>query len=273
MRRTTEELAQTERFENLYARSQSPVMLSIERSVCGCNYGGSSWTTRTEADGLITLLGLRSGMHLLDLGAGSGWPALYMSKQSGCSVTLVDLPANALRIARQRATRDGISQRVAAVVADAANLSFPDASFDAISHSDLLCCLKHKRSVLAACRRTIRADGCMAFTVISVAPGLSVEQHYRAVENGPEFIESDDDYSSMLDQTGWKIISCDDITAAYAASCKRQLEVDETQEHELAPLIGKDEYSQRVSGWRAKLSAIGDELLRRELFLAVPQPT
>ncbi len=271
MRCTPEQLAQMERFENVYARSQSPVMLSIERSVCGCDYGGNSWTTRTEADGLIASLELQPGSRLLDLGAGSGWPALYMAEKSGCSVTLVDLPANGLRIAEERATKDGISHRVTTVIADAAHLSFPDSSFDAISHSDLLCCLKHKRSVLASCRRTIRPNGRMAFTVISVAPGLSIEQRRRAVENGPEFIDSDDDYSSMLDQTGWKIINCQDITAAFAASCKRQLEADETQEQELSTFIGKDEFSERVSGWRAELAAIDDCLLRREQFVAVPQ--
>ena len=89
---TPEELALKQRYEAVYERSQAPVMLSIERSVCGCDYGGNSWTTRAEADDLITMLDLRPGSHLLDLGAGSGWPALYVAKMSGCAVTLVDLP-------------------------------------------------------------------------------------------------------------------------------------------------------------------------------------
>jgi len=271
MQRTPEELAQTERLEETYAKSQSPVMLAIERRVCGCDYGGNSWTTRTEADGLIAALELRRGSRLLDLGAGSGWPALYMAKKSGCSVTLVDLPANGLRIAKERAAKDRITQQVTTEIADAAQLSFPDGSFDAISHSDLLCCLRRKRSVLAACRRTIRTDGRMAFTVISVSPGLPVEQRRRAVENGPEFIESDVGYSDLLEQTGWKITNCQDITAAYAASCKRQLEADEAHTDELVTFIGRDEFSERAAGWRAKIAAIGDGLLRRELFLAVPE--
>jgi cyclopropane fatty-acyl-phospholipid synthase-like methyltransferase len=271
MQRTTEELAQTERFEDLYVATQSPVMLSIERAVCGCDYGGTSWTTRAEADGLIDMLELTSTKHLLDLGAGSGWPALYMAEKSGCSVTLVDLPANGLRIAGQRAVKDGLSRRATMVVSDAANLSFPDSSFDAISHSDLLCCLTHKRSVLASCRRTVRRGGHMAFTVISVAPGLSAEQHRRAVENGPEFIESDADYATMLEETGWKIVDGQDVTAAFAATCRRQLEADESCEQELASFLGSDEYSERVSGWRSKASAISDGLVRRQLFLAVPR--
>ncbi len=271
MQRTPEELAQTQRLENTYAKSQSPVMLAIERRVCGCDYGGNSWTTRTEADGLIAALELRRGSRLLDLGAGSGWPALYMAKKSGCSVTLVDLPANGLRIAKERATKDRITQQVTTEIADAAQLSFPDSSFDAISHSDLLCCLRRKRSVLAACRRTIRTDGRMAFTVISVSPGLPVEQRRRAVENGPEFIESDARYSDLLEQTGWKITNCKDITAAYAASCKRQLEADEAHTEKLVTFIGKDEYAERVapgvvpgcSGVAVQIVVRASQLIRR----------
>jgi hypothetical protein len=73
-----EERAQTDRFDELYVRAQSPVILSIERSVCGCDYGGTSWTTRDEAERIGAILGLRPGLRLLDLGAGSGWPALYL---------------------------------------------------------------------------------------------------------------------------------------------------------------------------------------------------
>ncbi len=271
MRCTPEELAQKKRFEDVYARSQSPVMLSIERSVCGCDYGGNSWTTRTEADDLIASLELGPESHLLDLGAGSGWPALYMAKKTRCKAMLVDLPANGLRIAEERAAKDHISHKVTTVVADAARLCFPDNSFDAISHSDLLCCLKRKRSVLASCRRTMRPPGRMAFTVISVAAGLSMEQRRRAVDNGPEFIESDADYFSMLDQTAWKVINHQDITVSFAASCKHQLDADEVREVELANIIGQEEFSERIAGWRAKLAAINDGLLRRELFLVEPQ--
>jgi 2-polyprenyl-3-methyl-5-hydroxy-6-metoxy-1,4-benzoquinol methylase len=103
-----EEAAQRRRFEELYARAQSPVMRSIERSVCGCDYGASSWTTREEAQRIGTLLGLRPGVRLLDVGAGSGWPGLYLAKTSGCDVALVDLPLSGLRIAAQRAVADRV---------------------------------------------------------------------------------------------------------------------------------------------------------------------
>ena len=266
-----EERAQMERLEAVYRRSQAPVMLAIEREVCGCDYGGNSWTTLAQARQMAAHLDLRPGKRLLDLVAGSGWPALHLGKSSGCDVTLVDLPLSGLRIAAERARKDAIPGEVWAAVADAAALPFPDGCFDAISHSDLLCCLRQKRSALAACRRVIRDPGRMAFTVISVAPGLSAERYRRAVANGPEFIEAEADYSTLLAETGWTLAAREDITAAYVASCRRQLRADEDRKDGLAALIGAEELAERLAEWRAKLAAFKDHLLRRELFVARPR--
>jgi len=266
-----EERAQKERLEAVYRRSQSPVMLAIERDVCGCDYGGNSWTTLAQAQQMAAHLGLRPGLRLLDLGAGSGWPGLYLGKTSGCDVMLVDLPLSGLRIAADRARKDAIPGEVWAAVADAAALPFPEGCFDAISHSDLLCCLRQKRSVLVTCRRAIRDPGRMAFTVISVAPGLSAEQYRRAVANGPEFIETETDYPTLLAETGWALAAREDITTAYVASCRRQLIADEARKDGLVALIGAEEFAERLAEWRAKLAAFGDNLLQRELFVARPR--
>ena len=270
MRCSREERAQRERFSEAYLRAQLPVMLSVERSVCGCDYGGTSWTTRDEARRIGALLGLRPGLRLLDVGAGSGWPGLYLAEQSGCDITLVDLPFAGLRIAVDRAVKDRVPGACWVAVADAAGLPFRDGSFDAVSHSDVLCCLREKRAVLEACRRVIRSGGPMVFSVISVAPGLSRDDYRRAVENGPEFIESETDYPPLLGQTGWTVVDCQDITIDHAASYRRQLHADEERKDALETVIGASEFAERQAGWRSKLTAVEDGLLRRELFVAIP---
>lgn len=270
MTRSLQEKQHTEQFEARYAAAQSPVMRAMERRVCGCDYGANSWTTRDEADDLATRLELGRGVRLLDLGAGSGWPGLYLSGESGCDVVLVDLPFTGLKIAAQRSRDTGIETRTSLALADAAHLPFRDASFDAVNHSDLLCCLRQKRKVLAACRRVIRRRGRMMFTVISIMPNLSLARYRCAAANGPEFVESDTDYAELLEQTGWVITARDDVTAAYAASCRRQIEIEDQHQEELAALFSAAERAERMDKWQGLFAAISDKLLRRELFEAVP---
>jgi SAM-dependent methyltransferase len=270
MKRSPEEQAQTERLESTYERLRSPVMSSIERRVCGCDYGGNSWTTRVEAERIGALLGLRSGLRFVDVGSGSGWPGLYLAEKSGCDVVLVDLPLAGLRIAANRANTDKLAGDCRVMCADAAHMPFSDASFDALSHSDLLCCLKDKRAVLESCQRVTRRGGRMVFTVISIAPNLSREDQKRAEGKGPEFVESDTDYLTLLTQTGWTVLDSEDLSSAYADSVRRQVEADKENQNEVIAVLGACEYADRQAGWKSTLSALDGGLLRRELFVTTP---
>ena len=264
---TEPELALKKRFEDAYAKTMDPIMQKIERQVCGCDYGGNSWTTRKQADDLVSLLRLGSATRLIDLGSGTGWPGLYLAKESNCSVSLVDLPEIGLDIAKRRAAKEGLSNRVEFHVADAADLPFSDDAFDAVCHSDLLCCLVRKREVLENCRRVIRKGGTMAFTVISVAPGLSVASYERALANAPEFIEAEASYSVLLRDTGWRQVERIDLTQSYRDSCRRQIAADEEFQEGLSAILGRQQATERLENWRSKLRAIEDGLFRRELFV------
>ena len=123
---TAEDLALSEQFAQSYRRGRTAVMQSIERAVCGCDYGGTSYATREEADDIGAMLALRPGQRLLEVGAGSGWPALYLADWSGCDVTLTDLPLDGLRIAGERAVADGIAGACWLAVADGGALPFAD---------------------------------------------------------------------------------------------------------------------------------------------------
>lgn len=270
MKRDISEIEQTQRFDAIYDQSQSPVMQSITDDVCGCGYIGSSWSTRDEADLVLKHLQLRKSSKLLELGAGAGWPGLHLAKESGCSVTLLDLPETGIALARERAEKDGISQQVEAVVADASNVPYAPRTFSAINHSDLLCCLLPKQKALAECRRVIQDTGRMAFSVISVAPDLSREDHKEAVANGPPFIESEVPYVRMLSETGWRIQMQRDVTSDYEDACARMLQSDRRHKAELIALIGQEEYDLGSEKWANKLSAIQRRLTLREFFVVEP---
>ncbi|HJM92776.1 MAG: class I SAM-dependent methyltransferase [Alphaproteobacteria bacterium] len=260
------EQAQTEQFAAIYRRNQLPVMRSVERQVCGCDYGGTSWTTRKEADEIAGLLGLREGVHLLDLGSGSGWPALYWAETTGCNTVLTDLPFDSLRLAARRVIDDGLGTSCCFALASGIELPFSDGAFDAISHSDVLCCLPDKFAVLRSCHQALRRDGRMVFPVISIALGLGEADYQRAVENGPPFIEADMDYPKLLQRTGWVIDQCWDVTENFAATYRRLMDAEAGEVKALLDLFGVAGLAERQAGQREKLRAIDDGLLCREIF-------
>jgi ubiquinone/menaquinone biosynthesis C-methylase UbiE len=261
---------QRDRFDQIYLRNQAPVLQSVERCVFGCDYGATSWANRDEADELATLLELAPGVRLLDVGAGSGRPGLYMAQTSGCDIALVDVPFSGLRIAAERAVKDDLAGDCWVAAADGANLPFCDASFDAISHSDVLCCLVEKRVVLESCRRVVRPGGRMVFSVIYVEGGLSPEEYRRAVDAGPPFVETETGYPAMLAETGWKILDEHDKTAVFANTVQRQSQALKSRQDGLETLIGAGDYADRQKRLESKYRAAGDRILRRSLFVAAP---
>lgn len=125
-------------FAGRYSVAPSSVLDEMERRVIGDVWGANGYTTVAEANRLAEALALTKGKHLLDVGTGRGWPGLYLSKITGCRVTLTDLPYEGLHAALGRAAQDDLDV-TGAVVASAKTLPFAARSFDAIAHTDVLC--------------------------------------------------------------------------------------------------------------------------------------
>ena len=270
MPRTADEQAVISRFSDRYEVARAEVLLEIERAVCGCDYGGTSWTTLGEARNVVEMLGLRPGRRLLEVGAGAGWPGLFMAKESGCDLALIDLPLPGLRVAKERAADDGPAGTCWVAVADGAALPFASGFFDAVVQSDVLCCLPEKQAVLKACRRVIRGGGKMVFSVILVSPDLSAADYREAVAGGPPFVETAVSYPTMLRRAGWQITDHLDLTPAYLSSVGRFVDMEEARSERIEAVMGETRAAEQLARRRAALHVLERGLLRRELFGAVP---
>ncbi len=270
MPRTSKDREVAADFGRQYKLVLADVMLAMERDACGSDYGGTSWTTRAEADHIGRLLDLAPGDRLLDIGSGAGWPGLYLARSRGCDVTLTDLPLAGLEIAAKRAKEDRLSGVCWTAVADGAALPFRDHAFDAISHSDVLCCLAEKRAVLQACKSAIRPEGRMAFSVISIAPGLSEAGLETALANGPPYIETDVAYADLLEQAGWQMTDRIDITEDFVKTVRRVVEAQETYQSQLCKLLGEAETAARMTRMKERLAAREAGVHLREIYVATP---
>jgi tRNA1(Val) A37 N6-methylase TrmN6 len=136
---TSEERETAHRFAERYRDRPTDVAVEIERAVIGGDWGANGYTTMTDADLLGNRLELRPGVRLLDLGAGRGWPGLYLAMSTGCHAVLSDVPIEGLRHAGDRVQAEHVSDRVGVVATSARALPFRPGVFDAIVHTDVLC--------------------------------------------------------------------------------------------------------------------------------------
>jgi len=130
---------ESESFGERYALSGVDVVMGAEFEALGSNYQANGYTTRKQADELGRILELGPGGVLLDIGAGCGWPGLYLARKYSCAVISLDPVVEGGIVARARALTDGLQTRAWPVRAIAQRLPIRPRSVDAIVHSDVLC--------------------------------------------------------------------------------------------------------------------------------------
>jgi cyclopropane fatty-acyl-phospholipid synthase-like methyltransferase len=267
VRRTAAEV--DECFRTCYRAGRTQVQAHFERLLFGTDYGADGWTTIDQADELARRLDLRAGHRLLDVGTGRGWPGLYLTLRTGCQAVLTDQPVEGLKHAVARAQHDHITERTSVVAATAQALPFQLGSFDAVVHTDVLCCLRPKLTMLTATRRLLRPGGRTAFFTIHLPPHLSPAERRRAIEVGPPAVDSrGPDYMSLLRSAGFVEVEQIDVTAAYRSTHQAWLRHAHAMADELERAEPPGAFAQRVEEHLAAGAAIADGLLHRSLFTA-----
>jgi ubiquinone/menaquinone biosynthesis C-methylase UbiE len=145
----------------------------VRRETYGNDVGQSGWTTTDELDHFAELLGLGAQSHLLDVGCGSGGPALYLSEKTGAHVLGVDALEEGISTATRLAQERGLVDHARFVQIDATEaLPFADDSFDAVISIDAMCHLPNRLAVLSEWHRVTSSGARVLFTDPTIVTGL-----------------------------------------------------------------------------------------------------
>ena len=131
---------------------------------------------------------LRAGMQVLDLGSGTGYPALLGARTVGPNGNVIglDLAEQMLAVARRKATALGLAN-VTFRTSDVTVLPFEANSFDAVTSRFCLMFLPEIPKAAAEIARVLRPGGWVAAAVCSAPEknpsiGLSMEAIKKVVE-------------------------------------------------------------------------------------------
>ncbi|MFQ6101053.1 MAG: class I SAM-dependent methyltransferase [Anaerolineae bacterium] len=112
---------------------------------------------------LVDLCHIDEGTYVLDVGCGVGATTCYLAKTCGCRVLGVDLREAMVALSNERAQKLGVTGLVEFRVADAQDLPFDDATFDAVLCESVVTFIKDKQRVVNELARVVKPGGYVGF--------------------------------------------------------------------------------------------------------------
>jgi SAM-dependent methyltransferase len=224
-------------YNNVYSGFASDAEAAVRRQTYGEDIGQSSWMTASEWLGFADLLGVTNASEVLELGSGSGGPAIYLALKRGCRVTGVDVNEHGVRNAIALAAHRGVTERVDFRVTNAgATLPFPPEGFDAIVSNDAMCHIDHRLAVLREWHRVLRSGGRALFTDAMVITGpVSHEELAIRSSIGFYIFVPPGENERLLREAGFKLLGVDDLTGSAAEISQRWC--DAREEHREALIM------------------------------------
>jgi SAM-dependent methyltransferase len=199
------------------------VQQAVRSETYGEDVGQSSWMTADELRHFIELLHIDGNSNVLEVGSGSGGPALFVAEHAGCRVTGLDVNEFGVNNANELARQRGLASRVRFDRADASRpLPFDAGTFDAVVSNDAMCHIPGRGAVLRDWHRVLRPGGRMLFTDAMVIAGVvSHEEIAKRSSIGTYFYVPPGANERMIREAGFELEQAEDRTADAAAVSKR----------------------------------------------------
>lgn len=257
-------------YNHVYSDFAGDAEAAVRHATYGEDIGQSSWMTAEAWLEYADLLRVRAGTAVLEVGSGSGGPAVYLAKRRGCRVTGVDLNEHGVANGTRLAAAGGLADRVTFQQVDASQpLPFPAASFDAVVSNDAMCHIVNRLDVLKDWHRILRPGGRILFTDAMVISGLvSHEELATRSSIGFYVFLPGGENERLITEAGFELLEARDVTADSELIARRWRDARESHRAALVQREGPANFEglQRFLACVQRLSA--ERRLSRYCYLA-----
>ena len=217
----------------------------VRQLTYGDDVGQSGWVTADELAHFGQLLELGPESRLLDVGCGSGGPALRLAETTATSVVGIDLLEEGIATATRLAEERGLADRVRFVRVDAgARLPFDDGSFDAVISIDVMCHLPNRLDILQEWHRVTAPGSRILYTDPTVVTGLVTDTEIADRSAVGIYVFSAEGVNeSVLAEAGFEVDRREDLTENMSAMAGRWHDARARFREELLADEGKETFA------------------------------
>ena len=252
-----------------YRNFGDDVLAAIRQETFGTDIGQNSWITVDEYDRFLSWLEVDAGDHILEVATGSGGPALYTARKTGCRLTGIDASPAGVETASRNAANSNQADKVQFQVADAnAALPFEANSFDGILCMDSMNHLLDRLGVLKEWHRVLKIGRRALFTdpVVITGPVTGEELALRGSIGLFLFVPPGLN-ETFIAQAGFRLLRQEDVTANAALISGRWHKARSAQKEKLVAMEGEERFEGLQKFFDAVYRLTSERRLSRIVYL------